>query len=99
MSRLIRCSALLALWLLLPSLAVAQDGRGRIVGRVIDGSSGAPIPGAQVTVEGTSITVIADWSGRYVLYEVPAGTQVVTVRMIGYQHKTVRDVVVQAGSG
>jgi hypothetical protein len=94
-------SRLAFLWLLLtsPSLALAQDARGRIVGRVVDGSSGNPIPGAQVTVEGTAITVIADWSGRYVLYEVPAGTYMVTVRMIGYQHKSVRDVVVQPGTG
>jgi hypothetical protein len=78
---------------------LAQSPSGRIVGRVVDASTGAPIPGAQVTIEGTSITAIADWSGRYGLYDVPAGSSVISVRMIGYQHKTVRDVVVQSGAG
>lgn len=85
--------------LLSTSPIIAQSPSGRIVGRVVDASTGAPIPGAQVTVEGTSITAIADWSGRYGLYEVPAGSFIISVRMIGYQHKTVRDVVVQPGAG
>lgn len=89
----------IALAVLTAAPLIAQNSSGRIVGRVVDATSGAPIPGAQVTVEGTSISTIADWTGRYVLYDVPAGTHAVTVRMIGYQHKVVRDVVVQPGTG
>lgn len=100
MLRMIHRSALLTISLLLPSLALAQQDApppGRIVGRVVDGASGGPIPGAQVTVEGTQITVLADWSGRYALNDVPAGARVVSVRMIGYQHKSVTDVLVPTG--
>ncbi len=71
---------------------------GRIVGKVMDASSGAPIPAAQVTLEGTGIAALADWSGRYALEGVPAGSHVISVRMIGYQHKSVRDVVVEPGA-
>jgi hypothetical protein len=92
-------AAIIALALATAAPLIAQNSSGRIVGRVVDASRGEPVPGAQVTVEGTAITAIADWTGRYALYEVPAGTHVVTVRMIGYQHKTVRDVVVQPGTG
>ena len=98
-----RCTATLltfALIVVVTSPLIAQDTpRGRIVGRVVNASSGEAIPGAQVTVEGTAISAIADWTGRYALYEIPAGTYAVSVRMIGYQHKTVRDVVVEPGAG
>ena len=70
----------------------------RIAGRVIVAGSGEPIPGAQVTLEGTAISAIVDWSGRYALENVPAGTHVINVRMIGYQHKSVRDVVIEPGA-
>jgi hypothetical protein len=79
------------------SPVIAQTSPGRIVGRVVDASSGTPIPGAQITVEGTAITAIADWAGRYALENVAAGSHVVSARMIGYQHKSVRDVVVEEG--
>jgi TonB-dependent receptor-like protein/carboxypeptidase family protein len=87
-------SGLAVLVLVLP-LDAQEPGRGRIVGRVIDAASGDPIPGTQVTVEGTAIASIADWTGRFTLLDVPAGARVVTARMIGYQHKSVRDVFVQ----
>ncbi len=85
----------LAVLVLVLPLDAQEPGRGRIVGRVIDAASGDPIPGAQVTVEGTAIASIADWTGRFTLLDVPAGARVVTARMIGYQHKSVRDVFVQ----
>src|SRR5258705_1861270 len=92
-------AAIIALALPTASPLIAQNSSGRIVGRVVDASRGEPIPGAQVTVEGTVITAIADWTGRYALYERPARTHMVTLRMIGYQHKSVRDVRVQPCNG
>ena len=88
----------LAVLVLVLPLDAQERGRGRIVGRVIDAASGDPIPGAQVTVEGTAIASIADWTGRFTLLDVSAGARVVTARMIGYQHKSVRDVFVQDGA-
>jgi hypothetical protein len=82
-------------FLFLTSLSAQQPGR--IVGRVVDASSGASIPGAQVTIEGSAISSIVDWTGRYTLADVPPGPHAVLVRMIGYQHKVVRDVLVESG--
>jgi TonB-dependent receptor-like protein/carboxypeptidase family protein len=70
---------------------------GRIIGHVVDAANGGPIPGAQVTVLGTVITAITDWTGRYALNAVPAGSYTVSVRMIGYIPKTVTGVNVPAG--
>jgi outer membrane receptor protein involved in Fe transport len=98
MSSVLR-SALIAVALTLSTaVASAQDTRpGRIVGRVVDASNGEPVPGAQVTVVGRVITAITDWSGRYALDGVPAGSCTVTVRAIGYAQKTVTDIAVPDG--
>ena len=103
MTTMLRCSMLAVVLSLPPSISVAQDSLtaarpGRIVGRVVDASNGGPVPGAQVTIQGRVITSMTDWSGRYALNAVPAGTYTVTVRTIGYTPKTVSGVNVPAGT-
>ena len=77
--------------------AQAQQPTGRIVGQVLDASNGRPLPGAQLMVEGTQTGSIAGLEGRFVLPNVPAGTQSVRFLMIGYAQKTVSGVEVPAG--
>lgn len=89
-----RCS-LLAITLSL--IAAGAAAQGRIVGRVVDASSGEPVPGAQVTLETRIITAITDWSGRYALNDVPPGRYTVIVRSIGYAQKSVTEVDVRDG--
>jgi hypothetical protein len=96
--RWIKLLSLLALFIA-PSLVAQQSPpTGRIAGRAVDGTTGAPIPASQVTLEGTPITSIADWAGRYLLDGVAPGTHTVSVRMIGYRPKTVTGVVVIAAA-
>jgi hypothetical protein len=66
---------------------------GQIVGRIVD-STGAPIPGATVTVEGgrQRQQVITDASGTYALSGLPSGPLVVEGQLSGF--KTVRRSVV-----
>src|ERR671919_116494 len=108
----VRRNLLPLLLLVFPAALVAQDtttpaspapaAAGRMVGRVVDAATGAPIPGAQVQVEGTiagvAVAAVTEWSGRFTLEGVPVGSHSVPVRMIGYQAKTVADVVVRAGA-
>jgi TonB-dependent receptor len=77
-----------------------QSSTGRIAGRVVDVANGQPVAGAQVTVEGTGIAVLTDWAGRFLLPYVPAGRWTVSVRAIGYTHKSVTgvEVAVQAAT-
>ncbi len=83
---------------LLPLQAAAQDAAtGRIIGRVVNAANAAPVSQAQVFVAGTSIGVLSDLNGRYVLHAVPAGSVDVTVQVIGYATKTVTGVTVAAG--
>ena len=69
---------------------------GTVQGRVSDATANAGVAGAQVFVAGTTIGVLTDAEGRYSLAGVPAGEQVVTVRLIGYREAS-ETITVTAG--
>jgi outer membrane receptor for ferrienterochelin and colicin len=79
-------------------LPPAPAPTGRIAGRVLEESTGAPIAGAQVGVVGTRIGGVSGVDGRFTLLNVPAGTVSLGVRNIGYQPKTVEGLVVRPGA-
>ena len=58
----------------------AQGPEARLEGGVIFRGTNAPLPGATVGVEGTSLATQTDSLGRWVLPRVPAGPQVLNVR-------------------
>ena len=70
---------------------------GTIRGRITDQSSGLPVPGAQVIIAGTRLGASADNDGRYVIAQVPAGAQTLTVRLLGYAPKTATVTVTEDG--
>src|SRR5689334_16255986 len=77
--------------------AGAQEGEdGRVVGRVIDSETGRGLPGAQITVEGSTNAVLAGVDGRYLLQRVPSGEVDLRIEMLGFATKTVAGVVVPA---
>ncbi len=82
----------------LPAPAAGQAS-GRIVGRILDAESGAPIAGAQVEVAEAPrpLRVTSAIDGRYALQDVPAGAVTLRVRLIGYRPKAVTGVLVPAG--
>ena len=72
----------------------AQDATGRIIGNVTD-PSGAPIPGAQVTVTnmGTKIvqTTKTDNTGFYQVLNLPIGTYEVVIEAQGFRKEDFAD--------
>ena len=60
---------------------------GAIRGRVMDGS-GAPLPGATVTIKGTTKGTVTNEKGNFVLKEADANT-ILVISFIGYMDKTV----------
>lgn len=78
---------LAALWLILllrvPGPAGAQTGAS-IGGRVTELSTGRPVAGVTISVEGLSIQARTDTGGHYVLRTVPPGPQVLDARRIGF---------------
>ena len=80
--------------LLTPPALWAQSGV--LAGRVVEAASEAPRAGASVGVVGSTRGAIADSSGRFLIPDVPAGTRVLRVRMLGYRQLE-REVTVRAG--
>ena len=64
----------------------ARAETGTITGVVQDQATGAPLPGAQVTVLGARLGAEAGPDGRYTITGVPPGTYRVQVQLIGYGH-------------
>lgn len=62
----------------------AQEATGNIRGTVVDSASKQPLTNVSVTVEGTARRTITRADGSFDLSAVPAGTQSVRVRRIGF---------------
>jgi TonB-dependent receptor len=71
--------------LVAPRLAAQQDdpSQGDLAGRITD-SAGTPVPGAVIHIAGTSYGQAVGADGLYRLFRIPAGTQTVVVRCIGF---------------
>jgi hypothetical protein len=61
----------------------AASGTARLTG-VIRGPAGQPLSSAEVWVLGTNASTRSDESGQFMLGNLPAGTQVIGVRRVGY---------------
>src|SRR5262245_11458125 len=66
-----------------PLQTPAAQAAGTIEGRVIDGASGDPLPGAKVIVTGSAAETSTDREGFYRLSGVAAGDQTVVVTYLG----------------
>ena len=58
-------------------------GTARVSGRVLN-NAGAPLPGARVQLDGTTRVATTRANGEFVLDSLPAGTQSISVRLLGY---------------
>jgi TonB-linked SusC/RagA family outer membrane protein len=82
--------------LFLPQLALEGQEPGSIVG-VVRTTEGAPIAGAQVSVEGTRFGALSNPDGRYLIVSVPAGTYTVVAEFMGYGAEQQSGVMVVGG--
>lgn len=69
---------------------------GKVAG-VVSNTAGAPLPGANVVIVGTSYGAAADADGRYFIVDVPAGKYTVQFQYIGYATTEVTNVDVFSG--
>ena len=90
------CKVLLLLILVVLSTLVAFAGNGKITGVVKDASTGEPVVGANVVIEGTLMGASADEKGAFTILAVPPGTYNLVASAVGYARATVRGV--QVGS-
>ena len=57
---------------------------GKITGQISDNSTGEPLIGANIILEGTAIGAATDADGNYTILRIPPGTYIVRAQMIGY---------------
>jgi iron complex outermembrane receptor protein len=79
------CCLLLASLVAVTSAAGQAPRTGAIVGRVVDGDTGEPLPGANLFLEGTVLGAAADRQGRFRIRRVPSGRHILVASMIGYK--------------
>ena len=92
-----RFVAIIVLPLLITAPLQAQLPTGRIVGRVVDATTGQGVTDAGVQVVGTTLGVQTGVDGRFSLPRVNAGTVTIQVRRIGYVPKSVTGILLNAG--
>jgi TonB-dependent receptor len=93
-----KIAAVVVMSFVMVSAPLAQGREtGTVTGRVLDASRGEPLPGAQVKVDGTPLTVATDRGGMFRLTGVPTGPQVVVVTYLGRLDARI-DVVVTNGT-
>ena len=70
---------------------------GRIVGRVVDATTGQGLADVGVQVVGTKLGVSTGVDGRFTLVNVPTGTVTIHARRIGFGAKTVTGIQLDVG--
>jgi outer membrane receptor for ferrienterochelin and colicin len=81
----------LLLFVIIPSIIFAGT-TGKLTGRITDESTGEPLAGANVTLEGTNLGASTDVNGEYVVLNIPPGLFNVKVSSIGYVSVVTQDV-------
>ena len=76
-------AALVLAVITLATTPVSSAGQAILTGTVTD-TSGVPISGAEITVEGSSANARSDERGNFRLTDLPMGTTSVTVRRLGF---------------
>lgn len=77
--------------------AAVSQGTGVVLGQVFDRDSGAPLSGADVSVEDGDQTTTSGVDGAFRLPRVPAGSRTIVIARPGYQTMRVEGVNVRAG--
>lgn len=71
-----------------PAPSVEQPQKKQIKGQVTD-QKGAPIPGATIVVQGTTIGTITDTNGKFLL-EIPAESKILAFSFVGYKSQQIQ---------
>lgn len=80
------------------ALLAVQAPQATVTGEVRDGRTGEALTGAAVTLPDIDRATLTGSRGRYVVRQVPAGPQHLTVRYIGHAPRTVHALVPPSGT-
>ncbi len=83
------------MFLLLPTVLVAQTARSGLSGTIKD-SSGVVVPAASVYLENTLYGATSDAAGRFDIKEIPPGKYILVVAIVGYETRK-KEIILAAG--
>ncbi|RQW08347.1 TonB-dependent receptor [candidate division KSB1 bacterium] len=78
----------------LSSTAIYAGITGKIAGKVTDAENNEPLPGANVLIEGTRMGAATNLEGEFIIINVPPGSYMIKVSMMGYKVQNIQDVSV-----
>ncbi len=84
----------LILILIIGSTLLWAGTTGKIAGRVVDASTGDPLPGVNVFIEGTTLGAATDADGYYYIINVKPGKYTLHFQYVGYKPVKITNVVV-----
>lgn len=70
---------------------------GTITGIVLNATTQAPLPGVTILIPGTRIGTNTNSAGKFTLRKVPAGILSIRASAVGFESRTVSDIVVSSG--
>ena len=82
--RLLRAGVVLAVSLIVPSFPLGAQARGVLIGTVVDGGSGEPIPGVVISVINTDVKMLSEDDGRFGFSYLGAGEITLRAELPGY---------------
>jgi len=80
----------LILFLIISAAAMAEGGRFKVSGRVLDSRTMQPLPYAIVKVSNLELWAATDANGMFAIENVPQGPASIEVRTLGYVSRTVQ---------
>ncbi len=92
----VRKILLLVLLLAVTPFFLFAQSSGKIVGTVKDKSSGEPLPGVNISLEGTQLGAATDVDGFFVILNVPVGVYTIRANFIGYSDVLMEGVRISA---
>ncbi len=81
---MLKRALILSLMFLLP-ICLYAGTTGKIIGTVVDKSTGEALPGANVLIEGTSLGAATNAQGGFIILNVPPGSYSLKASFIGYE--------------
>jgi hypothetical protein len=76
--------------LLFVSYSALTAQSGNVSGSITDATTGEPLIGANVFLEGTSLGAATDFEGNYFINDVPIGSYKLIANYIGYDRLTIK---------
>ena len=76
--------------------SILQAGiTGKIAGLIVDSNNGMPLPGVNITIEGTQLGAATNLEGQFIILNVLPGSYTIKASFIGYRVVELRNTIVK----